>query len=471
MSVSSHVCPERVNGSKGGCRKKDFQRRLCPVTRNRGGNMNRHVRTVIAVLLCIMTACILSAQETSKDKVKYVPKYRDPVLEEMKEKNKTAKEERDAETQRIRDAQEEESEKKEKEAKRIRFDFSGIEKPKSPDAFKQAFHFQPVRQFLTGTCWCFSTTSYFESEVHRLTGMKIKLSEMYTVYYEFLEEGRRYVRERGESFFEEGSEGNAVMMIWRKYGIVPFEVYTGELDPDGRYDHSEMTEEMQAYLEHIKENDLWDEELVLSSLGLIMNKYMGKPPDRFTYEGKEMTPQQFLTDVLKLNLNDYVCVISTLSKPFYEYAEYEVEANWWHSDEYFNVPLEQFYETIKYAAREGYTVRLNGDVSEPGYNGFEDAAIIPTFDIPYEYIDQHSREFRFNNETTSDDHDIHLVGHKKVGNYDWYLIKDSASSAQHGQFKGYWFYREDYIKLKMLTIIVHKDAIEAVVKEFYVKEG
>ena len=91
---------------------------------------------------------------------------------------------------------------------------------------------------------------------------------------------------------------------------------------------------MQEYLKHIKSHDMWDEELVLSSLSLIMDKYMGKPPERFTHEGVEMTPQQFLTNVLQLNPDDYVCVMSTLSKPFYEYGEYEVEANWWHSGLY-----------------------------------------------------------------------------------------------------------------------------------------
>ncbi|MCK4817828.1 peptidase C1, partial [bacterium] len=94
----------------------------------------------------------------------------------------------------------------------------------------------------------------------------------------------------------------------------------------------------------------------------------------------------------------------------------------------------------------------------------EDAAIIPTFDIPSAYIDQNAREFRFNNKTTSDDHDIHLVGYAKVGDYNWYLIKDSASMAQWGKYSGYLFYREDYIKLKMLTYIVHKNAVKAIIK-------
>jgi bleomycin hydrolase len=289
---------------------------------------------------------------------------------------------------------------------------------------------------------------------------------MFTAYHEYLEEARRYVQERGDSFFDEGSEGNAVILTWRKYGIVPAEAYKGELDPEGRYDHSEMVSEMKNYLRFVKSKNYWDEELVLSSLSLIMDKYMGKPPERFLFDSVEMTPEQFLADVLKLNLDDYVCVMSTLAQPFYAFGEYEVSANWWHSRDYYNVPLDQFYQIIKYAIGNGYSVRLNGDVSEPGYNRFEDAAIIPAFDIPPELIDQDARELRFNNKTTTDDHDIHLVGHTSVADHDWFLIKDSASSPYHGQHKGYYFYRDDYIKLKMLTYIVHKDAVKAVVKEF-----
>ena len=227
-----------------------------------------------------------------------------------------------------------------------------------------------------------------------------------------------------------------------------------------------MVAEMQSYLKYVKHHDLWDEEQALSSLRLIMDKYMGPPPEHFVFDGVEMTPRQFLSDVLRLNLDDYVAVMSTVSHPFHKYGEYEVEANWWHSRDYYNLPMDEFYGVIKYAVSNGHTVRLNGDVSEPGYNGHEDMAIVPTFDIPRDHIDQHARELRFNNQTTADDHDIHLVGHATVDGDDWFLIKDSASSAQHGQHKGYYFYREDYIKLKMLTYIVHRDALQAVVEDF-----
>ncbi len=415
----------------------------------------------------LLVSFVLNAQDVSKDPVKYIPKHKDPVYKEMEAKNKNFENERQAVTDSIRNAQSVSKEKKKQEKKKISFDFTGVQKPASPDVFQSAFHFAPVRQFLTGDCWAFSTTSFFESEVYRINGKKIKLSEMHTVYYEYLEKARRFVQERGESYFDEGSEGNAVIMVWQKYGVVPSKIYKGELDTDGRYDHSEMVSEMKSYLKYVKENELWDEDLVLSSLRLIMNKYMGRPPETFKYKGKQITPPEFLKNVLKINLEDYICTMSTLAQPFYEYGEYEVELNWWHSEDYYNLPLDEFYGVINYAIQNGYTVRLNGDVSEPGYNGLEDAAIIPTFDIPWEYIDQNAREFRFNNKSTSDDHDIHLVGYAKVEDYDWYLIKDSAGVAQWGKYNGYLFYREDYIKLKMLTYIVHKNAVKSVIENFH----
>ncbi len=116
----------------------------------------------------------------------------------------------------------------EKEKKKIfQLDFSGMDLPTSKDQFTSYWFNDPVSQGRTGTCWCFSTTSYFESEVFRLHQKKVKLSEMYTVYWEYVEKAKRYIEERGNSAFEEGSEANAVPRIWKMYGALPEEVYTG----------------------------------------------------------------------------------------------------------------------------------------------------------------------------------------------------------------------------------------------------
>ena len=56
-----------------------------------------------------------------------------------------------------------------------------------PGQFQILFPFPPVAQYNTNTCWSFATTSFYESEIFRLSGKKIKLSEMWTVYFEYLE--------------------------------------------------------------------------------------------------------------------------------------------------------------------------------------------------------------------------------------------------------------------------------------------
>jgi bleomycin hydrolase len=91
---------------------------------------------------------------------------------------------------------------------------------------------------------------------------------------------------------------------------------------------------------------------------------------------------------------------------------------------------------------------------------------VPTFDIPQRFINQDAREFRFFNHATEDDHGLHLVGYASAGGRDWFLIKDSARSSRWGKFEGYYFYREDYVRLKMLTILVHKDVVKDLLAKF-----
>jgi bleomycin hydrolase len=355
----------------------------------------------------------------------------------------------------------------EKEKKKsFKLDFTGMDLPKSKDEFTSYWFNEPVSQGRTGTCWCFSTTSYFESEVYRLHQKKVKLSEMYTVYWEYVEKAKYYIRQRGESAFEEGSEANAVPRIWKTYGVVPIEAYTG-LQPDQKFhDHQAMIKEMKSYLNNIKSNNAWNEDEAITVIKSILNHYIGEPPVEFYFEGKKYSPKEFLNDYLQIKPDDYVDILSYLQKPYYQRVEYEVPDNWWHSDVYYNVPLNVFMEALKNIIRNGYTVVLGGDVSEAGYDPWHKVGIVPTFDIPSEYIDESARQFRFSNGTTTDDHGIHLVGYKEKDGVDWYLIKDSGSGSRNTGDKGFYFYHENYVKLKMMDFMVHKDAVENLLKKF-----
>ena len=89
-----------------------------------------------------------------------------------------------------------------------------------------------------------------------------------------------------------------------------------------------------------------------------------------------------------------------------------------------------------------------------------------SFHLCHEFIDENARQFRFSNKTTTDDHAIHLIGYKIEENGDWwFLIKDSGSGSRNGRFPGYYFYHEDYVKLKMMTFTIHKDAVKSTLEK------
>ncbi len=432
-----------------------------------------HQHTAVALVASLAAATLWAAPPPARpaptpagDHAVYQPKYRDLVLEEIEAHDRDVAAQQAQATDRIRAEQKAKREAAEKNERILRFDMSRVAKPANPGVFTQAFHFPPVAQYLTGTCWSFSTTSFYESEVYRLTGQKIKLSEIWTAYWEYVEKMRRFVRERGDSLIAEGSESSAVARIWRQVGIVTEEAYPGVLGKDGRHDHSRLIAQLTELAAWVNAHDVWDEERVLAMTRTILDRELGAPPQRLAYRGQEYAPKDFLAQVLKLNLDDYVEFMSTLSVPFHARGEYKVPDNWWHDDSYYNVPLDEWYAALVGAVRQGYTVALGGDVSEAGYNGFENAAVVPSFDIPQGYIDQDSRELRFFNHSTEDDHGIHVVGYASVVGRDWFLIKDSARSSRWGKFEGYYFYRDDYVRLKMLTFAVHKDAVPDLLAKF-----
>lgn len=337
--------------------------------------------------------------------------------------------------------------------------------PQSIDEFKTVWCNQPISQGRTGTCWCFSTSSFFESEVHRITGKEVKLSELYTVYWQYVEKARGYVQSRGSSFFGEGSEANAVAAMMKLYGAVPASAYTGMKDGQPFHDHAAMFKEMSDYLKLCKSTNFWNEEVILGNIKATLNHYIGVPPTEVTVNGNTMTPAQYLSDELKLKPDEYVNFMSLKQSEYWQKAEYDVPDNWWNSDDYYNVPLDAFMEALIASLDNGYSISLGGDVSETGYLSDKDCAIVPTYDIPSEYINEDARQLRFSNGSTTDDHAIHLIGYTKNKSGIWFLIKDSGSGSRNGKFPGYYFYHEDYVKLKMMNFTVHKDAVKQLLKQ------
>jgi bleomycin hydrolase len=65
---------------------------------------------------------------------------------------------------------------------------------------------------------------------------------------------------------------------------------------------------------------------------------------------------------------------------------------------------------------------------------------------------------------------MHLVGYLEKDGKDWYLIKDSGAGSRNcgkeSKNFGYYFMHEDYIKLKIMDIMVHKDVAKDIISKF-----
>jgi len=265
-------------------------------------------------------------------------------------------------------------------------DLKGKKFPTILADYKTQWHNPVESQGSSGMCWSFSTVSFLESEMYRIHKKKIKLSQLYVVYCEYIEKAMGYVKTRGKSLFAEGSEGNAVTKDIKKYGIIPYKIYSGLPAGQPNHDHRRLYREMKTFLKSIKKSNSWNPEYVKATIISILNHHIGTPPTSFKWKGKTYTPLSFYKNYLKIDMDNYVEIMSYMQKPYYKQVEYQVPDNWWHDKSYYNIPLDEYMKTIKRLVKKGYTLSIGGDVSEPGYNAIAEVGIVPDFDIPSKYI-------------------------------------------------------------------------------------
>ena len=80
----------------------------------------------------------------------------------------------------------------------------------------------------TGTCWCFSASSFIESEIIRKTGKKVDLSEMFVVRKIYMEKAVLYLRYDGKANFSQGALAHDFFRVFKTYGMMPEGSYNGK---------------------------------------------------------------------------------------------------------------------------------------------------------------------------------------------------------------------------------------------------
>ena len=331
----------------------------------------------------------------------------------------------------------------------------------------------PVKaQNRTGTCWCFATTSFVETEILRLGGPEIDLSEMYTVEHAYQHKAELYVRYHGMANFGPGGQAHDVINMIRQYGFVPEEVYPGKNYGDTIHNHGELNSVLESYLKAVVKNrrlsTAWER-----GFAAVVHTYLGEEPATFKYDGKKYTPEDF-RDHFKFNPDDYVELTSYTHHPFYQKMDLEVPDNWSH-DLYYNLPVDDLMAVIDHALANGYSVAWDGDVSEKGFSHRRGVAILPAkpweqmtqaekdsafrHPVPELQVTQAMRQKAFDDYATTDDHLMHLTGTAKDANGTKYYLTKNSWGPDSNDYGGYLMMSEPYVRLETLAILVHKDAV------------
>ena len=367
-------------------------------------------------------------------------------------------------------------------------------------AFGQGYQFTeivrlpvtPVKnQASTGTCWCFATVSYWESELLRKKKGEYDLSEMFIVRQKYLNQLQdNYIR-NGKGNIGQGSLSHTAKNAFKQVGIVPEEVYTGINYGSDRHNHNELTRYLKGISEtavQLKKRSPEYDKLINS----LFDIYLGPLPKTFSYKGKEYTPLSFAAS-LDLNMDDYIELTSFTHHPYYGKFDIEVPDNWEHELIY-NIPLDELIETMNYALNNGHTVCWDGDVSERGFAFANGVAVNPETPAPannaptdrdrFEQLGRRApeegarsnqpgpevkvtpeiRQEGFESFVTTDDHLMHVVGLTKDQNGTLYYITKNSWGTERNTFGGYLNISESYVRAKTIFIMVHKDAIPQAIK-------
>ena len=347
-----------------------------------------------------------------------------------------------------------------------------------------------------GTCWCYSSLAFIESELLRMGKGEFDFSEMYLVHNTYLDRADKAVRTHGDVSFSQGGSFYDVIYGMEAFGLVPEE----EMRPGVMYgkelsNHNELSAVSDAVVAAIAkgrhrslQTDSEGMPLWKKAIEAIHDIYLGVRPEKFTYNGKEYTPKSFYEE-LGLNADDYVSLTSYTHHPFYESFVLEIQDNWRWAQSY-NLPIDELMQVFDNAIMEGYTIAWGSDVSEKGFTRMG-TAVLPEetagadlqgsdmakwLNLSEEerkstpkpttqrWVSQEERQLAYDNWETTDDHGMQIYGIAKDQNgTEYYMVKNSWGEA--GTYKGIWYASKAFVRYKTMNIVVHKDALPKDIKK------
>ncbi|MBW6535001.1 MAG: C1 family peptidase [Mariniphaga sp.] len=321
-------------------------------------------------------------------------------------------------------------------------------------------HSPVISQGSTGTCWSFTATSFLESEIMRKGFPETNLSEMFFVYYTYMNKAKRYLLFHGNNNFGQGGQAHDVMDVLRLHGMVTVEAFPGK-QVDGGHQHRSLAKELREKVDEMNSSrkDFSIEEI--QNLNSVLENHLGELPKKFKTANGRFNPIEF-REKYKIDPDDFVELTSYTHQPFYKPFVLEVPDNWSHAF-YYNLPIDELVQVMVHALENNFTVCWDGDTSEKTFSHKNGIADLP--EKQKGRVTQKLRQKTFYNRTTTDDHLMHVVGLSEDKNGQLGFYTKNSWGANSNDFGGYLNLTEDYVRLKTVAIMVHKDAIPEKIKQ------
>ena len=325
----------------------------------------------------------------------------------------------------------------------------------------------------SGTCWSYSGNSFLESEMIRMGKDPVKISQIYTARNTYVEKAKNFVRLHGKQAQGDGGQLHDVLTIFRKYGAVPYEVYTGLPEGQTRNNFSEMSPILQSITESVAKSKKPTANWMKAFTGA-MDSYLGEVPENFQYKGKTYTPRTFADQVIGINPDDYVGISSFEEHELYKPFVLLIPDNW-SFESFYNVKINDLTDIIDHALSKGYTVAWATDVSEKTFSWKNGVAFVPEKPIekmtkeevdnlfngpkPEAKITADQRQAAFDNYETTDDHGMHIVGLvKDQTGKEYYIVKNSWGATN--DYQGYMYATKEFVRYKTISLMLHKKALD-----------
>ena len=344
----------------------------------------------------------------------------------------------------------------------------------------------------SGTCWDYSTLSFFEAEILKATGKTYDLAEAFVANKTYMDRAIQVVRLHGDCQFSQGGSAYDPLFCIQHYGICPETAMakTGSQYGDSLFNFNEFFNVMTPYVEAIAKSDAkklspaWK-----NGLQGILDSYLGATPKQFTYEGRTFTPKSFAAYIGldSAACHNFVRFTSYTHHPFWSAFAVEVQDNW-RNPLSWNVPIDCLEKIIDNAIMNGYTVAWGGDVSEDGFTRTGLAYMYDTkkvanmdgsdmahwlklsaakrknivdslgVNVPEIEPTQKMRQERYDDWELTDDHGMLIYGIAKDQNgKEYYMVKNSWGET--GDYKGIWYMTKNFIVANTMDFMVNKNAV------------